>query len=53
MRVNKGNDFKWKHPVKLDSIDLHPMSIVDCHVDDEWDVSKEKHDEWRCVQREA
>jgi hypothetical protein len=42
MRLENGNNFKWKHPRKPDIMDLHPASILDCDVDGEWDVSNNR-----------
>ena len=33
---------KWKHPPKRDLLNLNLDSILDCKVDDEWDVSKKR-----------
>ena len=38
-RVQHSNNWKWKHPPMPDCLDLYPASIVDCNVDDAWDVS--------------
>ena len=42
MRVKPGDNLKWKHPPKPDLIDLHPASIVECHVEGEWDISNQR-----------
>ena len=38
MRVKPGHNLKWKHPPKPDFIDLYPASIVEFHVEGEWDI---------------
>ena len=43
MRVKPGDNMKWKHPPKPDLIDLHPASIVECHVEGEWGHIKPKN----------
>ena len=42
-RVQKGQNLKWKHPVRLDKIYLRTESIIECVVDSEWDVSHERN----------
>ena len=43
IRTSKDSDFKWKHPVMKDCIDLHPSSIVDCIIIGDWDISQERN----------
>ena len=40
--VKTGDNLKWKHPLKPDFIDLYPASIVECHVEGEWDISTQE-----------
>ena len=42
-RCNKGSNLLWKQPSKVDKCDLFPGSIIDCIIDGEWDVSKERN----------
>ena len=42
MRVKAGNNKLWKHPPKLDSLDLNSSSIVDLRIDGEWNVPNER-----------
>ena len=32
----------WKQPTKEDKANLFPASIIDCEIEGEWDVSKER-----------
>ena len=41
-RVQKGQNLKWKHPVRLDKINLRAESIIECVVNSQWDVSHER-----------
>ena len=43
MRVQKGSNLLWKQPTKVDNANMHPASIVECIIDGEWDVSKERN----------
>ena len=40
-RVDNCSDFKWKHPAKVDLDNLKLESIMECHINGKWDVSKE------------
>ena len=42
-RVQKGSNLLWKQPTKVDNANMHPASIVECIIDGEWDVSKERN----------
>ena len=42
-RCQKGSNLKWKQPSRLDEDNLWPASIVDCVIEGEWDVCKERN----------
>ena len=42
-RCQKGSNLKWKQPSRLDKDNLWPASIVDCVIEGEWDVCKERN----------
>ena len=42
-RVHEGSNLKWKYPVKPYEDNLKALSIVECIIDGEWDVSKERN----------
>ena len=42
-RVQRGHNLKWKHPARLDKVNLRAESIIECVVDSEWDVSHERN----------
>ena len=42
-QVQKGSKLIWKHPLRLDKVNLRKESIVECSVDGEWDVSQERN----------
>ena len=42
-RVERGSNLIRKHLVRLDKVNLRKESIVECPVDDEWDVSQERN----------
>ena len=42
-RVHEGSNLKWKYPVKLHKDNLKAQSIVECIIDGEWDMSKERN----------
>ena len=42
-RVQKGSNLIWKHPLRLDKVNLRQESIVECPVDGKWDVSQERN----------
>ena len=42
MRTNKQSNLKWKHPATQNCLDLHPLSIVDCDVNGDWNVSQQR-----------
>ena len=42
-RVHEGPNLKWKYPVKPYKDNLKAQSIVECIIDGEWDVSKERN----------
>ena len=42
MRVRDENNFKWKHPLKRDLLNLHVDSIHDCKIEREWNVFNER-----------
>lgn len=39
--VQRGADLKQNQPSRINKINLQAESIVECHVDGEWDVSQE------------
>ena len=43
MRCQKGSNLLWKQPTRVDKASLFPGSIIDCIIDGEWDVSKERN----------
>ena len=42
-RVNKRSNLAWKHPSKPDTASLLAESIVQCEIEGEWDVSKQRN----------
>ena len=42
-RVQKGSNLIWKHPLRLDKVNLRQESIVEYPVDGKWDVSQERN----------
>ena len=42
-RVDKSSNLIWKHPSKPDRATLRPESIIQCVIDGDWDVSKQRN----------
>ena len=41
-RVKQDCNLTRKHPPRVDSLNLHPDSILDCKISGEWDVSNQR-----------